>query len=268
MASENENAESSNTEVVDHGVLIPKLFPGFEKLLTECAAYGKLSGGRFRARDFDPVRLGDGTMPHLVRDVDAQVRKAALPMVQEYQQKIKDDQDLRGECEYAQRLVVKEGIQNAMRETCVQLHLWRADPSGDIGFQDMSQPLPVIAGKLYNYVKLRDTAEHQRRILTANFLSDFWMQSGMKKCDCTSEETMLTEFLARVDEWGKRTNAPKYKSVVRNVMENFLDDKTLKSVESWWKENKKGVAIAAGVALGAILLAGIGRVASKLSRNR
>merc|ERR1711964_338231 len=125
----------------------------------------------------------------------------------------------------------------------------------------------VIAGKLYNYVKLRDQGDHQRRILTCNFLSDFWMQSGMPKSDCGSEEAMLTEFLARVDEWGKRTNKP-YKPMVRAVMERFLDEKTLKSVESWWKENKKGVAIAAGVALGAMALGGLISLLSKSKGGR
>merc|ERR1711964_928454 len=100
---------------------------------------------------------------------------------------------------------------------------------------------------------LRDTAEHKKRILTCNFLSDFWMQSGMPKSDCKAEEAMLTEFLERLDEWGKAKNK-EVKGPVREVMTKFLDEKTLKSVESWWMENKKGVAIAAGVALGAIAL--------------
>merc|ERR1719214_550203 len=101
--------------------------------------------------------------------------------------------DLMQEVHEAYRLCMSESVRNGMKATLCQLRLWPPAPEllgdviideNDCAYEDMSNPLPVIAQQCFNDEERRKSSQYSsefhRRAVTASFLVDFAVASGMQ----------------------------------------------------------------------------------------
>eukprot|EP00929_Paragymnodinium_shiwhaense_P119615 TRINITY_DN91518_c0_g1_i1.p1 TRINITY_DN91518_c0_g1~~TRINITY_DN91518_c0_g1_i1.p1 ORF type:complete len:334 (+),score=61.55 TRINITY_DN91518_c0_g1_i1:53-1054(+) len=265
-------------------------FPRFAPLLKEAQDYANLSGCRFRSSSFkdlgdvDPATglavVGNSRASDPGPRLAAKLR--AAPRVREFTERLNGDEPgLVEELDRAFRVVMVETVRNAMRGLFKQLDMFPppSPPVGisdeDCSYEDVTEPLPVIAQRLYNdeVRRLHDVAgaygpRLERRALTAAFIVDF--AEGAGRVLPTMPETqqmMLREFAQRTEEYGAQgpvmggaSNPPRQ----ADVREAFLQalgpgsvaDKIRQDVQTAWGEHRGTIlaAAAGGLLLGAAAL--------------
>lgn len=185
-------------------------FPSLCPLLEACQDYGELSGCRFPRGvlpDFESTEI------HENESALAAAKRKAAPVVNDFKDRLRShDEELEATVLRALRLVMTESVRNGFAATCQELELWppRPPPQGisddDCAFEDTSASLPEIAQRLYNDEMRRRSEDVLRPLLkraeTASFIVDFATEVGMETPEVQeSHQTMLQDFMARVEEW-------------------------------------------------------------------
>jgi hypothetical protein len=253
-------------------------FPAFCALLEACKEYAAITGGRFSISDF---RCKDSEKSQSNSDERGAVCLACRDTVLAFEVALTEAQaatatpsDMIQEVQEAYRLCMSESVRNGMKATFSQLRLWPPSPEllggaiideNDCAYQDMSKPLPVIAQQCFNDERHRMrgpfSTEFHRRTLTASFLLDFAVASGMRLTSMPdTQRVMLEEFARLVEEWTKGQGAAT--SHARTAFLNGLGVNPAAAVArikvtEWWKDNWQSVAwttaavgvIALGVAM-------------------
>ena len=193
-------------------------YPEWSELLGACEDYAVLSGWRFSLSDF--MNLSERHSPEM-----GAAKERALPTALEFGDRVRACASARdggaqprllAEFEACQRRVSAEAVYNSMLATIEAVGLGATDESGAaaatdeadgdaLAYQDMSQPIEVIARRLRAYHAMMESSggleERNRRLLHATFIVEFGLEHGLpERPDATSEAT-LTEFMTRLGEW-------------------------------------------------------------------
>ncbi|CAK9023917.1 50S ribosomal protein L12 [Durusdinium trenchii] len=201
-------------------------FRHFAPLLEASQAYAQLSGCRFRLASFGPghpLPAPSEGQPSRDKSLRLAAKVQAEPQVQVFSERLlAGDPQLTEELDRAFRVVMVEGVRNAMMAAFQRLELWppRPAPEGieedDCCYEDVNSPLPVIAQRLYNDDVRRLMAvpcdgaasPWQQRALTAAFIVDFAEEVGLP---CLSmpptQQEMIEEFALRVEEYEAQQRA-------------------------------------------------------------
>lgn len=157
-------------------------FRNFAPFLRASQAYSERSGFRFRIDSFQ----SDGNSCEARTGSEAKLR--AAPAVHEFAERLRaQDVALMEELERSYRLIMTESVRNSMIGTCQQLDVFppllgSVDvDSEDCAYEDVSEPLLVIAQRLYNDQARRKTpvgARLERRATTAAYIVDFAAEIG------------------------------------------------------------------------------------------
>jgi len=189
-------------------------FPAWGPLLHACGPYARLSGMRFLSFDFDLWRWPE--TPSSFTEALA-ARAAALPAILEFSQLLREATEhsaLMVEFRHCQRLLAGDAAYQMMLKSCLALGFPREDTNvqvepGDTAFQDVSEPLPVIAARLLNHAAAMELIEaadasSRRQLLQAAFIVDFGEAHGGQEKVLRDETSLaqLREFWQRVHEWG------------------------------------------------------------------
>jgi hypothetical protein len=244
-------------------------------------------------------------------------QEQAMPMALEYADRVKacleaskcgaEPPRLLTEFQACQRLVASEAVYNSMVATVTAVGLgapsteraastapavedyetarWRpcaaaddTDDSDAFSYQDMSQPIEVIAARLRRYhERLTGNAEswdeRQRRLLHASFIVEFGLEHGLPEVSDATSENTLKEFLQRLGEWeGGQSSAVVRSLVLDSIPEGPAKRLRQKIDDHWsdWFDQNRTAAIVGGAVLGGLLgvivagatlaVAGAGRV--------
>jgi len=198
----------------------------------------------------------------------------AFPKVREFQERLRrGEPQLVEEVERAFRIVMVESVRNAMLGMFTALDMLppRPPPSGiddeDCTYEDVTEPLPVIAQRLYND-QARRAADAclllERRAMTAAFITDFAEQVGLSlPAVPETQQGMLKEISVRGSEEMRHGVNKEQQPKVRDAFLQGLGvgavaESLREETKKWWSENWKTVmwTAAAGLVLGAALAAG------------
>lgn len=265
-------------------------FPSWAPLLEGCKEYARLNGWRFTPEDFKderrPVRSGALVSEAqrcggLVAEWSATVQLAAAKASAKKIEATSMFAGLIGEFEHCQHLVSNEAVLTAMLSTCRALGLEAASPSDDsCAYQDTSQPLEVLAGRLSNVQKLRDAGGAEdvarQRLLAASFIVEFGLANGLPESRDVTAADMLSDFLSRVGEWseaveGRASLLGGLKPVVMEAIPPGVAPASVHEAAARWFATHKTQVLVGGALLGglaglliagATLLASSGRRAS------
>lgn len=214
---------TANATITDPPDFDEETFKTFAPLLRQSLDYARLSGFRFIAETFkhsdspqDDSSSSSCSFHGNKAELVAALRKAA-PVVDAFRKRLlaRDDSRLNDELDRAFRVVMLEGVRNAMISTCRSLEIFPPTPppygvdTVDCAYEDTTAPLPVIAQRLHNdHLRRHATAASamglrlKRRALTASFLVDFASEAGVTLPDTPEAfQTMLEEFVVRTSEW-------------------------------------------------------------------
>lgn len=245
-------------------------------------------------------------------------QEQAMPMALDYADRVKacleaskngaEPPRLLTEFQACQRLVASEAVYNSMVATVTAVGLgapsdgrlpstapavedyetarWRPSASVDdtddadaFSYQDMSQPIEVIAARLRRYhARLTASAEswdeRQRRLLHASFIVEFGLEHGLPEVSDATSENTLKEFLQRLGEWeGGQSSAVVRSLVLESIPEGPANRlrKTIDDHWSDWFDKNRTAAIVGGAVLGGLLgvvLAGATLAVAGASRAR
>merc|ERR1719453_1867333 len=154
-----------------------------------------------------------------------------------------------------------------------------ADDPDAFSYQDMSQPIEVIARRLRrHHARLLSSAdawgERQRRLLHASFIVEFGLEHGLPEVSDATSENTLKEFLQRLGEWeGGQSSAVVRSLVLESIPEGPANRLRKKIDDHWsdWFDNNRTAAIVGGAVLGGLLgvvLAGATLAVAGASRAR
>ena len=259
-------------------------FSNWANLVDACQDYAQKSGWRFNRVEF--MRL-DGPQPNAALH---EARLRAMPAVLEYGQRLQSaaevgssESELLQEFLCCQKLVSSEAVLNAIISICKALELpgfdgkataGRGSGSGfDVAYHDMTAPLEVIARRLRNHLAMIDANEEARerrnaRVLQASFITEFGLEHGLPEVRDPTAEAMLSDFLLRVTEWGRRDRASAERVKSLNLEGQVPPGRThaaTRAVLSRWVEQNQrevligGAVAVAGLAVGAALFAGLAK---------
>ncbi|CAJ1388616.1 unnamed protein product [Effrenium voratum] len=194
-------------------------FRHFAPLLEASQAYAQLSGCRFRLASFEPAGEEEISKEKSVR---LKARAEAEPQVQIFAERLRGgDPLLVEEHERAFRVVMVEGVRNAMMAAFQRLELWPPMPppggieDDDCCYEDVNSDLPVIAQRLYNDDVRRLMAvpcdgaasPWQQRAFTAAFIVDFAEEVGVPCLPMPpTQKEMIEEFALRLEEFEARSS--------------------------------------------------------------
>ncbi|CAE7502032.1 rpl12 [Symbiodinium natans] len=279
-------------------------FRHFAPLLEASQAYAQLSGCRFRISSFQAVE-GESSEPTLEelsgeRSERLAARASAAPQVAAFAERLQNREPcLLEELERAFRIVMVEGVRNAMVAAFQRLDLWPPLPpppgieEDDCCYEDVNSPVPVIAQRLYNDDVRRLLAvpcdgvqsPWLQRALTAAFIVDFAAEVGLPSPQMPpTQQEMIEEFSLRIQEYESQRAAPlpadePEQRRLRPALEAFERALAPLKAESqrlreqggrFVAENKTAIALGAvGVVGGAVaaVLAGGAIVAGRLAQR-
>lgn len=230
-------------------------FPAFAGLLEASQEYARLSGCRFRSRDFEGLRnapTGNDTtgLPFCMRAVDEDHRHAAklaaLDAIQEFSKRVRDgERELIEELDDACRLATEEGIRSAMVTTCQRLELW--PPSSTLvstqppTTEFQAESLPARAQRLYEEEMARHGGEDQalQRARTAAFLADFGHAAGAPEPPMPEHQALaFQEFTETALKWEQQAGEPQTQAArqtrtKRSFVKNPFDSSLAAEAERW-----------------------------------
>lgn len=260
-------------------------------LVGACEAYAKLCGWRFIKADFMNLQK------QMENTALREAQEHAMPMALHYADRIQsclgawqagaEPSRLLTEFQACQRLVASEAVYNSMVATVSAVGLgssdphtasapsvedhetarWRSQATNDpddpdaFSYQDMSQPIEVIARRLRRYhARLVSSPEsweeRQRRLLHASFIVEFGLEHGFPETRDQTSENTLKDFLQRLGEWEGAQSS----DVVRSLVLDSIPDGPAKRLrqtvdEHWsdWFEKNKTAAIVGGAVLGGLV---------------
>jgi len=172
-------------------------FLAWAPLLESCEEYARLSGWRFNLADFLDIDSGRGSAE--TTDFFYASKLNAMPMVLDWGERVQAARGKRSalieEFEYCQHLNTSEAVLNSMHAMCRALgfddDVLHAHNDNSCAYQDVTQPLPVIAKRLLNHRKALDAATDERsrhRSLQASFIVEFGLAHGLpEQLSCTAE---------------------------------------------------------------------------------
>ncbi|CAE7670357.1 rpl12, partial [Symbiodinium microadriaticum] len=268
----------------------------FGPLLEASQAYAQLSGCRFRISSFQGSEASGPPMEELSGDRRERLaaRELAAPQVATFAERLQNREPcLLEELERAFRIVMVEGVRNAMIAAFQRLDLWPPQPpppgieDDDCCYEDVNSPVPVIAQRLYNDDVRRlltvpcDGVQSPwlQRALTAAFIVDFATEVGLPSPEMPpTQQEMIEEFSLRIQEYESQCAAPSATSAngaepeqhrLRPALEAFeralaplkaesqrLREQGAESVGRFVAENKTAIALGAvGVVGGAVAAA-------------
>jgi len=245
-------------------------------LLAACEVYAQLSGWRFVRADF--MRLESKGESEELRTA----REQAMPMALEFADRVASCKQalaegaepprLLTEFQVCQRLVATEAVFNSMVATIAAVGLEEGagasmrtaldgnnneDPDR-YAFQDMTQPVEVIARRLLAYRELVEgepsaREERRRRLLQASFVVEFGLEHGLPDFRDRTSEGMLTDFLTRLGEWEGGRNSATVRALVLDSLPPGPAGKGLREAALDWFENHKTAAIFGGAIVGGLI---------------
>lgn len=268
-------------------------------LVGACEAYATLCGWRFVKADFMNLQKNRGEHRDAMRAAQERAMPMALEYGDRIRACLDACNDgaepprLLTEFQACQRLVASEAVYNSMVATVTAVGLgspggdpvrtavppteehetarWRPSAVTDdalamddpdaYSYQDMSQPIEVIARRLRRYhERLTGSAEswseRQRRLLHASFIVEFGLEHGLPEVrDLTSENT-LKEFLQRLGEWEGGQSSDVVRSLVLDSIPEGPAKRLRKTIDDHWSdwfEQNRTAAIVGGAVLGGIL---------------
>lgn len=264
-------------------------------LLVACHDYAVISGWRFVNADF----MNLSQKRHEKDGLNA-ARERGLPMALEYADRIRACVEatrsgappprLVEEFQACQRLVSQEAVYNSMIATVKAIGLGEPAPAAEeasaaeegdaLAFQDMSQPIEVIARRLIAYhTSMQDSPgmleERQERLLHASFIVEFGLEHGLPEMRDSTSEATLTDFMTRLGEWEGARSSGDTGALVRSLVLGNLPDGPMKpslrnAVLDWVCDNK-ALVIGGGVLVGTLLsvvVAGAAIAAASSARRR
>jgi hypothetical protein len=231
-------------------------FRHFAPLLRASQEYSRHSGFRFRSASFHSV--SDNHCFEEVAKTDAASSQAknpllaaklrAAPAVRSFAERLRAGEPaLVEELERAFRLVMAESVRNSMIGTCKELGVFPPSPppsnvtGDDCAFEDASEPLPVIAQRLFNDQVRRDGVGDEtgtissesgalgcrllRRAMTAAYLVDFASETGATLPQMPETyRAMFQEFAARASEWARLTRGGGSKALTQQDRQQALQN--------------------------------------------
>jgi len=264
-------------------------------LLVACHDYAVISGWRFVNADF----MNLSQKRHEKDGLNA-ARERGLPMALEYADRIRACVEatrsgappprLVEEFQACQRLVSQEAVYNSMIATVKAIGLGEPAPAAEaasaaeegdaLAYQDMSQPIEVIARRLIAYhTSMQDSPgmleERQERLLHASFIVEFGLEHGLPEMRDSTSEATLTDFMTRLGEWEGARSSGDTGALVRSLVLGNLPDGPMKpslrnAVLDWVCDNK-ALVIGGGVLVGTLLsvvVAGAAIAAASSARRR
>jgi len=246
----------------------------WKELLVACHDYAVLSGWRFVLADF----MNLSQRRHEADGLNA-AREHAMPTALDFGDRVRACSEacktgaaptrLVDEFKACQRLVSSEAVYNSMVATIAAIGLGPGsgevkDDDEALAYQDMTQPIEVIARRLNAYHRrVRDSAgmfeERQARLLHASFIVEFGLEHGLPETrDATSEAT-LTEFMSRLGEWegARRVGGDETGEFVRSIVMESLPDgaakRSLSKVVLDWVADNKALVIGGGLIMGTLI---------------
>lgn len=291
-------------------------FPEWRDLLAMCDEYASLTGWRFVKQDFMNMGMAAHDDMDKIRAARERAMPVALEYAHRIAAIIEatkagaEPTRLLTEFDACQRLVASEAVYNSVCATLTAVGLGdfgggivassrkspplppppppppangSADGAADeddpeeCAYQDMSQPIEVIARRLRAYQRkvLSSTAfadERQQRALHASFIVEFGLEHGLpERRDPTSEAT-LKEFLERLREWEGGKQSEVVRSLVLESIPAGPAQRGLRSAVLDFFEHHPTEALVGGAVIGAaigLIAASAGvAVASALSARR
>lgn len=253
-------------------------FDEWRALLAACHEYAALKGWRFVKLDL-MTGLGDTRESEELRAA----RERAMPMALAYADRVRaclaasqegaEPPRLLSEFHACQRLVAEAAVYNSMVATLKAVGLGGFD-SGDGGeaapsaprpedpdplaYQDLSQPIEVIARRLRAHHECMEATpemrdERQRRVMHASFVVEFGLEEGLpERRDATSEAT-LKEFLERLGEWEGGQQSDVVRSLVLESIPDGPAQKPLRGAARDYFEKNPGAAVLGGAIVGGII---------------
>lgn len=261
----------------------------WKELIRACHKYAILSGWRFVLSDF----MNLAQKRHEADGLN-EARESAMPMALDYGDRVRacveaakagaTSPRLVDEFEACQRLVSQEAVYNSMIATIAAVGLGSieqpdANDEGDMyAYQDMSQPIEVIARRLTAYDRhMRDSPgmleERQARLLHASFIVEFGLEHGLPERRDTTSEATLKDFMSRLGEWEGATRDGDSAAIVRSLVLESLPDgpakRSLRAVVLDWVADNKALVIGGGLLFGTVLGAVVaGAAVAAASRAR
>lgn len=257
-------------------------FTNWADLITACNVYATLSGWRFVKSEFMNLEA-----PQVSREMH-QARLDAMPMVLDFADRVGEasaDSELIAEFIHCQKIVATAAVFNSMVATCKALALPgfdedtcvksadNSDDDADCSYQDVSQPLEVIADRILNYLSLLDANEELRsvrnaRLMQASFITEFGLEHNLPEYRDTTAEGILTEFLQRVAEWGGRDAASE--DIVRSMVLEEIPrgQRSLRNAALKWFDENRRTAMIGGMLLGGAVGVALAGAAVIVARGR
>lgn len=242
-------------------VLDPDSFPAFADLLQAAQPYARVSGGRFRKRDFagehdETMGAPPAAVAKAAESCAAEV--ATFAEILRLSEGSADASRLGSDVDRAHKMVSAEGVLNAMEATFKQLGLWPvpgADKETDLCYQDTGIPLEETAARLWCFKKMRSDAAsaeveafRKRRIVTASFVVDFATANGVQPTEDNSSKELLDDFVKRVCEYSERTGKKVEKNRLLRELKRLLPPTW--DLDQMWDDHAPallGVTAAVGV---------------------
>uniref|UniRef100_A0A7S0L7G8 Uncharacterized protein n=1 Tax=Coccolithus braarudii TaxID=221442 RepID=A0A7S0L7G8_9EUKA len=238
-------------------------FQSWAPLLTICAEYARLSGWRFQVDDFLDI---DSNL-HRGGPAMHAARVKAMPTILDWGERVQaiavsgQRSGLLDEFLLCQRLTTSEAVVNSMAAMACALGLDESTLLSQVddescAYQDVSQPLPVIARRLVNYRRALGNA-NEARLLQASFVVEFGLAYGLTELSDVTSEDMLVEYLERAREWGGSDKAGPYAELLLRQLPDGAAHASLHRRVGEWLEANRGWVIGGAVvgALG-LLVAG------------
>lgn len=271
-------------------------FEEWRPLLAACDSYASLTGWRFVLADFMHLQGRESSDLRAARELAMPLALDFADRVRACAAAVADGAAkprLITEFEACQRIVATEAVYNSMVATvravglsssaaegasggggpgaemlpllggCASLSISAAaseaeEDADSFAYQDMSQPIEVIARRLLAHEArlqampaVRD--EKQRRALHASFFVEFGLEHGLAdKGDATAEHS-LREFLERLGEWDGGKDNDTVRALVLGAIPQGPAERSLRSAALSWFETHKGATLVGGAIVGGVL---------------
>lgn len=186
----------------------------WERLLSVCEKYCNWGGYRFNiddlnSEDEEVVNSLEGAMPVIL-----EMGKKLCSLWENKKDCTKNEIII--EFNMCQRFLQRQAVYETLACTCAELDLHGKEaldaysPS-DCKFEDMTEPLDVIAQRLFNHKHRMETdkefhdewGRREKRKAEASFIVDFGLSYGLSDVADITSQTMLSDFEERVTEYKK-----------------------------------------------------------------
>jgi hypothetical protein len=251
-------------------------FDEWAPLLAACHDYATLTGWRFVKADFMQINgANDAEAVHAARE-------RACANATKSDARVGEQSRLLAEYHACQRLVASEAVYNSMVSTLKAVGLGgfgveeaggderqgsggaegaavsQIDEADAYAYQDMSQPIEVIARRLRAHHLMMEASpamrdERRRRAMHATFVVEFGLEEGLPVSHDNTSEATLKDFLERLGEWEGARDSEVVRSLVLRSIPAGPAQQSLRETARTWFEKNRGAAMVGGAIVGGVL---------------